>query len=237
MRVFCFPKPKSITDLVHDKQISGHLRSAAELRRSIKIAVVDDQPFAPEHNLKNNQFQIVTYTDIHKIDQLEEFPIVLCDLQGVGLQLASDLQGAYLIEEIKRNYPEKAVIAFTGGSTNSTISKRASLAADDYLRKDVSIEEWRDVLDRHIRNLSDPVYVWKQLRIRLIKADITPLELLKLEHAYVTSVKSGLEITKNAIRTAASSANTDPLVNKEITGFLASKAFDLVFEALKGVST
>ncbi len=236
MRIFCFPQPKSIIDLQHDKQVTGHLRSPAELRRSIRIAVVDDQPFAPEHNLKNNQFQIATYTDIHKVEQLEEFPIVLCDLQGVGLQLASDLQGAYLIEEIKRNYPEKAVIAFTGGSTNSNISKRAALAADDYLKKDASIEEWRDVLDKHIRNLSDPVYVWKQLRIRLIKADVTPLELLKLEHAYVSSIKSGLDATKEAIRTASTTNNSDPLVKKEITSFLASKAFDLVFEALKGVA-
>jgi DNA-binding NarL/FixJ family response regulator len=63
------------------------------------------------------------------------------------------MQGAYLIEEIKRNYPEKAVIAFTGGATNSNISKRAAAAADDYLRKDASIEDWRELLDKHIKNL------------------------------------------------------------------------------------
>ena len=207
------------------------------MRRDIKIAVVDDQPFAPEHNLKNNQFQIVTYTDIHKIEQLAEFPIVLCDLQGVGLQLASDLQGAYLIEEIKRNYPEKAVIAFTGGSTNSNISKRAILAADDYLRKDVSIEEWRDVLDKHIRNLSDPVYVWKQLRLRLIRADISPIDLLKLEHAYVSSIKAGAKNTKATLEEALKTSSSDPLVKREIASFVASKAFDLVIEAMKGLAT
>ena len=164
-------------------------------------------------------------------------PIVLCDLQGVGLQLASDLQGAYLIEEIKRNYPEKAVIAFTGGSTNSNISKRAILAADDYLRKDVSIEEWRDVLDKHIRNLSDPVYVWKQLRLRLIRADISPIDLLKLEHAYVSSIKAGAKNTKATLEEALKTSSSDPLVKREIASFVASKAFDLVIEAMKGLAT
>lgn len=159
MFIFCFPKPLSLNDLQRDKEMATRLRSPSDLRRLIQIAVIDDQPFAPEHNLKNNQFQISTYTDIHKIEQIQDFPIVLCDLQGVGLQLASDMQGAYLIEEIKRNYPEKAVIAFTGGATNSNMSKRAAAAADDYLKKDASIEEWRDVLDKHIRNLSDPIYV------------------------------------------------------------------------------
>jgi CheY-like chemotaxis protein len=236
MFVICIPPPKSLIDLQHDKTLVARLRSPAELRKSVQIAVIDDQPFAPEHNLKNNQFQIVTYTDIHKIDQLQEFPIILCDLQGVGLQLASDLQGAYLIEEIKRNYPEKTVIAFTGGSINSNMSKRAAQAADDYLRKDASIEDWRDVLDKHIRNLSDPVYVWKQLRTRLVKADIAPLELLKLEHAYVSSIRAGAQATKAAIQDVSGSNSADPMVRKEIASFVTSKAFDLVFEALKAVA-
>ena len=198
--------------------------------------MIDDQPFAPEHNLKNNQFQIVTYTDVHKVDQIVEYPIILCDLQGVGLQLASDMQGAYLIEEIKRNYPEKAVIAFTGGSANSNIARRAELAADDYLKKDASIEDWRDVLDKHIRNLSDPIYVWKQLRVRLVKAGIAPVELMKLEHAYVSTIKNGAQATKAAIEKASDSSGSDPVIKKEIMSFIASKAFDLVFEGLKAAT-
>lgn len=236
MYVFCFPSPLSINDLQRDKKLAARLRSPAELRRSIKIAVIDDQPFAPEHNLKNNQFQIDTYTDIHKVDQVADYPIILCDLQGVGLQLASDMQGAYLIEEIKRNYPEKAVIAFTGGSANSNISRRAELAADDYLRKDASIEDWRDVLDKHIRNLSDPVYVWQQLRVRLVRAEIAPLELMKLEHAYVSTIKNGAQKTKEAIQEASDTSDSDPMIKKEIMNFVASKAFDLVFEGLKAAA-
>lgn len=237
MFIVCIPKPLSLIDLQHDKKLVGQLRSPTDLRKSIQIAVIDDQPFAPEHNLKNNQFQISTFKDIQNISQISDFPIVLCDLQGVGLQLASDLQGAFLIEEIKRNYPEKAVIAFTGGSAISSISKRAAAAADDNLRKDASIEDWREILDKHIRNLSDPVYVWRQLRTRLIRADVTPLELLKLENAYVSSIKSGAAITKGAILDVANEKNIAPSVKREVTGFIASKAFDLVFEALKGTTS
>lgn len=230
---FAYPKPLSLRDLQKNEKLARQLRSPAELRKSIPIAVIDDQPFAPEHNLKNNHFQITTFKDIQNINQVAEFPIVLCDLQGVGLQLASDMQGAFLIEEIKRNYPEKAVIAFTGGSAISSISRRAAAAADDNLRKDASIEDWREVLDKHIRNLSDPVYVWRQLRVRLVKADVTPIELMKLEHAYVSSIQDGAESAKNAINSVANSSDTAPSVKREVAGFLASKAFDLVFEALK----
>ena len=236
MIVFCLPTPLSINDLHRDKKLAARLRLPADLRRSIKIAVIDDQPFAPEHNLKNNQFQIDTFTDVHKIEQIAEYPIILCDLQGVGQQLASDMQGAYLLEEIKRNYPEKAVIAFTGGSSNSNISRRAELAADDYLRKDASIEDWRDVLDKHIRNLSDPIYVWQQLRNRLVRAEVAPIDLMKLEHAYVSMIKNGAEETKEAIRKASDSSSADPVIKKEIINFIASKSFDLVFEGLKAAT-
>jgi DNA-binding NarL/FixJ family response regulator len=230
--IICFPRPKSIAELHQGRGVRTHLRPPADLRQSIKIAVIDDQPFAPEHNLKNNQFKIETFRDVQSVNQLAEFPIVLCDLQGVGMQLAADLQGAYLIEEIKANFPEKAVIAFTGGSANSAISRRAAKAADGYLRKDASIEEWRDLLDQHIRNLSDPVYVWKQLRLRLVKADIAPIELVKLEDAYVRSIAKGANVTKQSIEEVTRSSSLDPAVKKEVASFLGSKAFDLVFQAI-----
>jgi len=232
--IICYPKPKSIQDLERDRGIAPGMRQPAELRRSVKIAVIDDQPFAPEHNLKNNHFQIETFRDIQNVEQLADFPIVLCDLQGVGVQLAADLQGAYLIEEIKNNYPEKAVIAFTGGSASSNISRRAAKAADGYLKKDASIEEWRDLLDKHIKNISDPVFVWKQLRLRLVREGIAPIDLLKLEDAYVGSVKKGAQVTRTSLEEISKKSSLGPTVRKEVTGFIASKAFDLVFQALVG---
>lgn len=237
MRIICFPNPKSLIDLEGDRSLATNLKSPAQLRAAVQIAVIDDQPFAPENNLRNNNFQIVSFVDIHRIDQIQDYPIVLCDLQGVGSQLAGELQGAYLIEEIKRNYPEKAVIAFTGGSANSTISKRAALAADNYLRKDVSIEDWRDVLDTHIQNLSNPIYVWRQFRIRLVKTGISPVDLMRLEHAYVSSIKSGATATKTAIESVANNRIVDPTIKSEIRNFIASKAFEILFEALKGYAT
>jgi DNA-binding NtrC family response regulator len=166
MYVICVPAAKSITDLENQTKVKARLTTPASIRAKFEIAVIDDQPFSPEQNLKNNYFQIRSFRDISSVNEIEQFPIVLCDLQGVGMNLAADLQGGYLIEEIKVNFPEKVVIAFTGGSTNSSIFKRATKFADNYIKKDATIDEWRDVLDKHIQQLSDPVYVWKQLRIR-----------------------------------------------------------------------
>lgn len=229
MYVLCIPAAKSIGDLEKEKRISSRLKSPSELRQNIEIAVIDDQPFSAEQNLKNNHFQITLFRDVRKIEEVSNFPIILCDLQGVGVQLAQDLQGAYLIEELKSNYPDKAVIAFTGGSINSAISKRAIKFADDYLKKDASIDEWRDVLDKHIRQLSNPVYVWKRLRIRLVEEGITPKELLKLEHVFVSNYSKGKDETKAAISDTVADTNFDADVRKAVVGFVASKVFDLIF--------
>jgi hypothetical protein len=232
MYIVTIPKAKSIYDLQRHFDFNANLKSPASLRKSFPIAVIDDQPFLAEQNLKNNDFQIKTFRDISNIDDVKEFPIVLCDLQGVGTKLATELQGAYLIEEIKSNYPEKIVIAYTGGSSNSVISKKAMKAADSYLKKDAAIDEWRDTLDSFIKQLSDPVYVWKKLRIRLVTAGITPLELVELEDAFVRNYPKGSITTKNALNEKIADSKVDGSIKKELMSFVASKIFDLLFEAI-----
>jgi hypothetical protein len=232
MFIFCFPFAKSINDLEKETKPQSYLRAPTNLRAEFEIAVIDDQPFSPEQNLKNNSFQIRSFRDISSVKEIEKFPIILCDLQGVGINLASELQGSYLIEEIKSNYPEKVVIAFTGGSTNSSIFKRAIKFADNYIKKDATIDEWRDVLDKHIQHLSDPVHVWKQVRIRLVKAGITPIELIRVEHEFVKCYKSGAELTRQSIATLLNKNIFESPVRKEILSFTASKVFDLIFAGL-----
>jgi hypothetical protein len=53
-------------------------------RKSIEIAVIDDQNFAPLHSLRSNQFQITQLKDLSDIRDIERYAIVLSDLHGVG---------------------------------------------------------------------------------------------------------------------------------------------------------
>jgi DNA-binding NarL/FixJ family response regulator len=159
-------------------------------RRLIPIAVIDDEPFVAEQTLKNNGYDIHVLGDISSIEQITPFNIILCDLQGVGKHLNSKNQGAYIIDEIKRNHPDKFVIAYTGGAKDDSVTLHAQKFADFFLSKDTSVEEWRDKLDSIITFLSNPVKVWKRQRYALIEADVPTLDILKLEDAYVQSVVS-----------------------------------------------
>jgi hypothetical protein len=57
--------------------------------------------------------------DPSNVDAVVPHNIILCDVQGVGHSLDSKKQGAFLIREIKAHFPDKYVIAYTGGSSRA----------------------------------------------------------------------------------------------------------------------
>ena len=130
-------------------------RPAASPRKPAKIAVVDDERFAPLANLRANHYRIQELGDVADITAARDYAIVLCDLHGVGTALNPGAQGAHLIREIKKHYPEKFVIAYTGASPPSLISRSARDNADAMIKKDSNIEDWIDALDRAITRNPD----------------------------------------------------------------------------------
>ena len=221
-------KPKSL----HAEEVrflsSGVLKNPLDLRKKIPIVAIDDQVFLPEKNLKNSGFIIETLTDIQRITDIENYQIILCDVNGIGSSLSVDTQGAYVIEEIKSTYPDKIVIAYTAGSAASKLVIRARSAADFYIKKDASVEDWRNLLDEVIKSLCNPIVTWKKTRIRLLDAGIELQELIKLEQALLQSLGNGKDSVRTALNNQASSVEASPW-KSEVTQFLLSKAFDLAF--------
>ncbi|GAB5486582.1 MAG: hypothetical protein Pars2KO_01520 [Parasphingorhabdus sp.] len=186
-----FRKYLQIRDIESESNSRLGSLSIIERRKQIPIAVIDDEAFSPESNLKNNGYEINILGDLKSIEQVSEYNIILCDLQGVGRHLNAKNQGAYIIDEIKRNHPEKFVIAYTGGSVDNKITELAQNSADYFIKKDADIEDWRDKLDEIILSLSDPIFVWKRQRYALVDLDVPTLDILKLEDAYIRSLESG----------------------------------------------
>jgi hypothetical protein len=83
---------------------------------------------------------------------------VLCDLIGVGMGLSSTMQGAHIVGETKKSFPEKIIVAYTGGGSAELLEPSIQ-AADYFLKKDANVEEWCEVLDKSIEDLVNPVTV------------------------------------------------------------------------------
>lgn len=197
-------------------------------RRAVEIVVVDDEQFQPLEALRAHQFQITTLNDLSDVRMIDRFPIILCDLHGVGAQLNATQQGAHLIKEIKGNYPEKYVIAYTG-TGQSPLLQAAFSVSDAYLPKDTHIEDWVSTLDRAIETLTNPITVWKKYRIRLLDAGVTPSQLASLEDAFVSSYSLGQAKTKGSVENQVSVLGLTADVRAIIDGLISSVIFKLLF--------
>lgn len=201
---FVFGNFKSIDDLKALISLNDLESRISQKRKAFRILVIDDEAFSYIENLERNQFDITHVSDITAISTVEPYHIILCDLVGVGKKLNPILQGAHIISEIKKSYPEKITIAYTGGPNNDLMINSMKVA-DNSIKKDASIEDWCDILDDSILQLANPVSVWKKYRIRLLDAGVSPAELLYLEDDFVKSFESsprafGSALTQRSVK-------------------------------------
>lgn len=222
------PQLLSIGDLQESYKERMQSERPIQRRRSVEIAVIDDEVFQPAEALRANQFQITILKDLSDIRMIDRFAIILCDLHGVGSQLNAIQQGAHLIREIKSNYPEKYVIAYTS-TGQSPLLQAAFAVCDGYLSKDTRIEDWVSELDSAVDTLVNPVNVWKKYRVRLLDVGVTPSELAALEHAFVAAFNKGQIETKNRVEKTMTDLALSADVRAIINGLISSVIFKLLF--------
>jgi CheY-like chemotaxis protein len=185
MRFFFWPKPKTINDL-RDVQTVAAGKPELAARRSVRIAVIDDEPFHPEQTLRELGYDVTFLGNVAPLHVIGGFQILLCDLKGVFVE--SHLQGAALIKQIRNSYPHIYVIAYTGALPTSILHRAASAAADEIVEKASDVDRWMSVLDRYVHNASEPSEFWQRFRLRLAEKGISAVQLMILEDAFVRAV-------------------------------------------------
>lgn len=179
-----------------------------EQRKNTKILVIDDQDFEIKDFIKNHGYSIDILNDISSVEMTEPYSIVLCDIKGVGLMLNPKQQGIHLINEIKKSYPSKIVIAYTAGTESPSTDKQ--LKPDAFLLKTADTSEWIDLLDSKIKEVMNPVSSWEKIRYKLVSSSVPPIEIAELEDAYVRSIESKDEnLFRKEIKKGAKKTNID----------------------------
>jgi len=195
---------------INDIKISETVRKERiyDLRKKTDVLVIDDEGFEPQRFLEQNHYRLTKKDDIENIRDVSEYSIILCDIRGVGRKLSESFEGAFVIKEIKDNYPEKAVIAYTASQYDPNYNLYLQ-RADVVLQKSISMEEWLDILDQYIFKVTDPVVQWKLLRDKLISIDVPLIDVAKLESAFVCAyIKdefAGFEKVAKSMNTEVSS--------------------------------
>ena len=220
-RFYHLGSPKSIKDLDIPSLKFKHID-----RMKIPILVIDDNEFEYLEHLKNHRFDVTYFPDIQSIESVNEYEIILCDINGVGKKFDSKFQGAHIISEIHKKYPFKTIIAYTGHTHDPSFNKFFKIA-DFTIKKDIDGDEWVEKLDEAISISTDPKKKWIKMRSFLIENDVCLFEIAKLENEYVKNILDGKSL--DDFPSKKLSAEINPDVRAVIQSFTANILFKLMF--------
>ncbi|MFN3149924.1 hypothetical protein [Bremerella sp.] len=179
-----FGTPRDIS-VLESKQANYEIND----RTRFPIAVIDDEDFAYHDLLRRHDFQLTHFEDITDVRQLFDYPIVLCDVKGVGKHFESRFEGAHLMSEIKKRYPAKLIYGYTGNRFDASFNRYFSLC-ESVEPKDRELEDWIELLDTAITHANNPVFQWIKLRANLLVRRVPLYQITLLEDNYVTSIIS-----------------------------------------------
>lgn len=175
-------KPRKLSSL----RVS--LQDLGNLKRNHQIAVIDDQAFLKAEALRAHRFNLVEIGDIRTVDQVAEYPIIVCDIRGVGGALSSSLEGAHLIAEIRKTYPDKFLVSYSGAQFDISYNEPLK-SADVSLPKDATTEHWVRTLEDGINKVGNPRERWLRLRSRLLDKGVEIHEVFEMEQRFIRAVE------------------------------------------------
>lgn len=178
---FVLGAPKKLSD------IATRTPNGDYLKREYEIAIIDDNPFGKAGVLMSHGFRIAEIGDIRRIEQVAEYAIVVCDIRGVGQAFASVLEGAHLLSEIRKKYPDKFLIAYSGAESNMAYNDSLR-TVDVSVPKDSQTEVWVQNLERGLQEVGDPFKRWIRFRAQLSDRGADAYDLFRLEQKYIEAI-------------------------------------------------
>ncbi len=209
----------------HELSELDNLNRDAEFKRNaVDILCIDDQGLQYEEIIRHHGFNIRVLKDIEDIRSVADYPVVICDIKGIGKAFNSPFEGGHIIQEIKKHYPSKVVIAFSGHQFDAKYNKYFKMS-DYVLSKDIDSDQWVDVLDETVRKITSPTEQWQRIRRYLVDNNVSTKVIFQLEQEYISAVleKDGSKFGKPKTLNLLSQD-----VRGVVQGFVASMVFKLV---------
>ena len=158
-------------------------------RETIKVCVIDDEGFDINMLYDLGYKNIKKKIQFESMDEYEDYDIILCDIEGIGINVDVDKQGLAVAEQIKDVYPEKVVLLYSGKNVETFGEMPKNL--DGYLRKQSSMSELAKSLDAYYKQSIDPIYVWKKTRDEMLNNKVSTKTVAFLEDRYCRSLLEG----------------------------------------------
>ena len=166
-------------------------KSITELRKNVKILVVDDADDDLYEVLKERQYNVYYKSDMTYALEAEPFDIILLDIRGIASRLRSNMEGFALACEIKKAYPLKKVCCYSGSIYQEISGMLAEKRIDAFFQKDLEIDKIAEKVDGLIEEYVDYEKQWDVLYYELRKNKIDDDDILEIHKAYLESFKTG----------------------------------------------
>ncbi len=168
---------------IADLNTSRNALSSIDVRQRIKILIIDDEDFVYKEALRDEKYNLTCVKNIEDLSAASEYPIVICDIKGVGTQFDKEKEGAYVVRELKKKYPFKQIAVYSGSDYKLDLLN--DLEGVSRIKKTSQIDEWRGYFDELIYRATDPKESWKTIRNFLLTKDVPLTEVLQLESNFV----------------------------------------------------
>ena len=167
-------------------------------RNNIKIAIIDDMDVPYLESLRASGFNVRHYRDIEDFDMLKPYSVIVCDILGVGKKFASKYQGAYIIQEARKLYPEKYIIAMSSAVYKLNLAKIISIA-DDKIIRDSDTDVVSNSVDKAVKTMCSNRLRWLRLREHLLNVnhmDMYDVWLIEQDFIYTMISKDKRKLEK-----------------------------------------
>lgn len=179
---------------INDLKTSNFVSDMQSIRSKVSVLIIDDEPFVYLNRLRDAHFHICQHSVYEDVYSVAEYPIVICDIKGVGTQINSEKEGAYVAKEIKTTYPYKQVVVYSG---NAYKVDSLDLEGIHTIKKDSDFDSWSDYIEEMIKKVTDPKECWIRIRELLLSKEVTTKDISFLEHEYVDIFNNHPEDMKN----------------------------------------
>jgi len=136
-------------------QFSKPLLSAEELKKKTHVLFVDDEPVGSlVENIQNAGWTAKQVYDVENLDcpDVKNADIIFMDYKNVGIKLTPSEEGIGLMKALKRKYPEKHIIFYSGYA--GTIPGQTFYGvADDWIIKSADTYEYIDRIEKAATNI------------------------------------------------------------------------------------
>lgn len=178
-----------------------------EVLRACRILIIDDEskggddgsPYIFQTNIDymHNQlhYNITTVTDLHSLDEIRDYDIIISDIAGVGDGIEKGINGLELVRRLSARYPEKIYALFSSFAIHLRevnpiadvvlIDKNELVHARGEGKADILLTEKVNTL---MNFYASPTRRWEKIRINLLKEGVSIHDVADLESAYVKSV-------------------------------------------------